>query len=103
MRVFKSALLAAAGMVTAMAFAGTASAADHKVPEPLFPVSQLLADKSAELVYPSVAGDFLVYSQRKGVADYSVMQVSARSLQAGGTEIKPTTLNEKIKRLGIQL
>lgn len=97
MKVLKHSLLAATGVAIGLVAAGNAAAADRKVPEPLYPVSQLIEEKSAELVYPSVAGDFLVYDRRKGIDDYSVMQVSARSLQAGGTEIKPTTLNEAVR------
>ncbi|HXH72761.1 MAG TPA: hypothetical protein VNI58_08120 [Mariprofundaceae bacterium] len=96
MKSIKQGFMAAAGLAAVMV-AGAAFAADNnKVPEPLYPVNLLLSEKSADLVYPSVAGDFLVYDRRKGVNDYSVVQVSARAIQSGGTEIRPTAVGEAV-------
>jgi len=73
---------------TATVFARTAS--------PLFPVSPVLADSKADELYPSVAGDFLVYSQRRG-GSYSVVRTSKSSPRTASGNVNPTVLNEAIR------
>ena len=66
----------------------------------LFPVSPVVAKKGALEVYPSVSGNYLVYSQRikKGsINEYQVVRVSKNSPQQEGRVIAPTQLYEAIR------
>ena len=72
-----------------------------KTPKPLYPVSPLIADSHADEVYPSVAGDFLVYSQRKK-NQYSVVRVSKTDPTTAGREVGPDLPHESI-RFGVAL
>ncbi|MDX8407695.1 MAG: hypothetical protein R8L58_04845 [Mariprofundaceae bacterium] len=67
------------------------------VPDALYPVSPLIADKRVDTVYPSVAGDFLVYSKHAGSGDFNIVRVSKYSPQAGGRSIHPVVLNEAVR------
>ncbi len=88
-----SALLAACVLV----FSWQANAAGfHQQEAPLFPVQPVLSDKHADLVYPSVAGDFLVYN-RKDSKGYSVVQTSRRSPRLDGRMIQPQFLGEAVR------
>jgi len=93
--------LSAAVLISSPVFAGNAFAADwgkqSAAAEALYPVSPLIADKKADTTYPSVAGDFLVYSKRAGVAEYNVARVSKYSLASGERNIKSLVLNEAIR------
>lgn len=75
--------------------------ASRSAPDPLFPVSPVLADKDVHEIYPSVAGNFLVYSQRKRNL-YSVVRVSKEAPQMQGRVIAPAQPKEMI-RFGIAL
>lgn len=68
---------------------------DQKVPDPICPIQIVLEDEKRETVYPSVAGDFIVYAQRKS-NEYSVIRVSKNDLHAQGRSIKAEQLNEAI-------
>jgi len=57
-------------------------------PAPLYPVTPYIAEKGVETVYPSVAGKFLVFGQRKG-HDYSVNRVSKSSPNTSHYKLKP--------------
>ncbi|MCF7821603.1 MAG: hypothetical protein K9M17_04065 [Mariprofundaceae bacterium] len=69
---------------------------ESKAPEPLYPVQVLLEDGKRETVYPSVAGDFIVYGQRKNNA-FSVIRVSKNDLHAQGRSIVPEQPHEAIR------
>ncbi|MFQ5581697.1 MAG: TolB family protein [Mariprofundaceae bacterium] len=73
----------------------------QKIPEPLYPVNPVIASQHIDEVYPSVAGDFLVYSQRKK-NQYSVVRVSRVTPSTIGREIKPDLPKEAI-RFGVAL
>ncbi|OIO69213.1 MAG: hypothetical protein AUJ57_09440 [Zetaproteobacteria bacterium CG1_02_53_45] len=61
-----------------------------------YPVTPLVAVKGVESVYPSVAGDFMVYAQRKG-GDYSVLRVSKESPDSGAYSLKPLTMIDDMR------
>jgi len=90
MTLYLKILLAAAIILTAIGSAAAKSA------PPLFPVTPLLTDSRADEFYPSVAGEFLVYSQRKkGI--YSVVRTSISSPQTANRDIHPTVLHEAVR------
>ena len=62
----------------------------------LYPVTPLVAEKGVESVYPSVAGDFMVYAQRKG-GDYSLLRASKNSPSSGAYHLKPLTLVDNMR------
>lgn len=74
---------------------------EKKVPEPLYPVQTVLQDESRETVYPSVAGNFVVYSQRAS-NQFSIMRVSSNDLNGMGHPITAAQPNEAI-RYGVAL
>ncbi len=61
-----------------------------------YPVSVVVSDDRADLVYPSVAGDFLVYSERRGDA-YRVVQASKADPSARERVIVPRYLREAVR------
>jgi hypothetical protein len=63
---------------------------------PLFPLSTVVSDSRADAVYPSVSGDFLVYSQRKH-GNFSVIQTSVDTPGNEERSIVPKQLNEAIR------
>jgi len=73
----------------------------QSAPMSLFPVSIVVADSHADTVYPSVAGDFLVYSQLKD-DQFSVIQTSAATPGDEGRRIVPAQLNEAV-RFGVAI
>jgi len=97
MRYLKNSFLAVAALGVSALGAASAYAADNKIPEPLYPIKPLLSEKGADLFYPSAAGDFLVYDRLKNVDQYSVVQVSSRAVQSGGTEIRPEVVGEAVR------
>jgi len=68
----------------------------QKVPEAIYPIHSVLEDKKREIVYPSVAGNFVVYSQRKN-NEFSVVRVSKGDLNADGRSIAAAQLHEAIR------
>jgi len=78
-----------------------AYATSRSAPTPLSPVFPVLADKNVHEVYPSVAGNFLVYSQRKKNI-YSVVRVSKQAPKLQSRIIAPVQLHEMI-RFGVAL
>ncbi len=76
-------------------------AASLRAIDPLFPVSPVIATRDAHELYPSVAGDYLVYSQRKNGV-YSVVRVNKLNPGQRGRVIARTQLNEMI-RFGVAL
>ena len=69
---------------------------ESKVSEPIYPVQIVLEDEKRETVYPSVAGDFIVYGQRKS-NEYSVIRVSKNDLHAQGRSITAEQPKEAIR------
>ncbi|WP_018293740.1 TolB family protein [Mariprofundus ferrooxydans] len=64
--------------------------------EALYPVSPLIVTKGVDSIYPSVAGDFMVYSTM--VLDHSgVVRVSKFSPKAAVREVKPMVVDEAIR------
>jgi len=93
----KSWLNLVAGLIVTVSLGQTAIArTEQKVPEPIYPVQVMLEDAKRETVYPSVAGDFVVYSQRVNNA-FSVVRVSKGDLNAAGHPIVAAQHNEAIR------
>ncbi|PIP03086.1 MAG: hypothetical protein COW18_10720 [Zetaproteobacteria bacterium CG12_big_fil_rev_8_21_14_0_65_54_13] len=68
----------------------------HDEKEALYPVTPLIVNKGVDSIYPSVAGDFMVYSTM--VLDHgSVVRVSKHSPQSAVREVKPMVLDETIR------
>ncbi|MDX8396137.1 MAG: hypothetical protein R8K22_06965, partial [Mariprofundaceae bacterium] len=85
------------GAVMAMAWAQPMVAqAKRVIPDAINPVSIILEDKKREIIYPSVSGDFLVYSQRKS-NEFSVMRVPADNVTIEGHSIKGTQPHEMLR------
>lgn len=93
--------LGACAVAVALAAPMTAEAKKQEIPAPIYPVKVLLEDKKVEIYYPSVAGDFLVYSRRKS-NEYSVVRVPVDQATAAGREITPDQPHEAI-RFGVAL
>ena len=79
-----------------LAMSQPAFAEKPKTPDPLFPTSPYLQDKKADFVYPRVAGDFLVYSQRKG-GEFSVVRISKKTPAMSSRTVEPTMRQEAIR------
>ena len=71
-------------------------------PKPLFPVSPLIADQGVDSLYPSVAGDFIVYGKRKGDT-YNVVRVSKDSPQGSSYKIKAMSAMNNDVRYGVAI
>jgi len=81
---------AAAMFMTAQPLFAASEAAFAKkntVQEALYPVSPLIIEKDSDAIYPSVAGDFMVYGKRKGDA-FNVVRVSKHSPKGNSYQIK---------------
>jgi len=64
--------------------------------EALYPVSPLIINKGVDSIYPSVAGDFMVYSTMT-LAHAGVARVSKYSPNAAVREVKPMIRDEAIR------
>lgn len=85
------------GLMMTTSFGQAALArAEQKVPDPVYPVEIVLEDAKRETVYPSAAGEFIVYAQRVS-NEFSVVRVSKGDLRAQGRFIKAEQLNEAIR------
>lgn len=85
------------GLMIAASFGQAALArAEQKVPDPIYPVEVVLEDAKRETVYPSAAGEFIVYSQRAN-DQFTVVRVSKHDLHAQGRSIGPEHLKEQIQ------
>jgi hypothetical protein len=62
----------------------------------LFPVDLVLSDKKYDLVYPSIAGNHLVYSTYY-IGDFSVVRVPVNQADLEGKRVDPTMLNEALR------
>jgi len=88
--------------VLTIAFAATPALAARMQAEPaLYLVSSVVADKHADIVYPSIAGHSLVYSVRSSDA-YSVIQADVSSPASEVSRIKARYLGEAL-RFGVAL
>ena len=67
----------------------------------LFPVSSFLYDKKHDLVYPSIAGSFVVYNQIYH-KDFRVVRVPIDQVDLTGKRVEPMMLNE-VLREGVAL
>ncbi len=97
--------LCATLIVAMLALPSLASARHHdndpNGAAPLYPVSPLIVKKGVDAIYPSVAGDFLVFSTHH-IEDYGVERVSKYSPLAASRAVKPMVLREAI-RFGVAL
>ncbi|MFQ5355433.1 MAG: TolB family protein [Mariprofundaceae bacterium] len=73
----------------------------HKAPAPLFPVQTVIADRQSDEIYPSIAGNYLVYSLRKS-HQFAVARVSVDAATASGRGIVPNQPKEAV-RYGVAL
>ena len=86
-----------AGVMITVAFGQTAIArTEQKVPDPIYPVQVVLEDAKRETVYPSAAGEFIVYSQRAN-DQLSVVRVSKHDLHAQGRTITAAQAREQVQ------
>lgn len=76
-------------------------AASHSAEPPLNPVEPYIVEKGEESIYPSVAGDFLVFGQRN-IGDYRVMRVSKNSPDSSRYVMKSMAPNEDM-RFGVAI
>ena len=67
---------------------------------PLFPVAPFIAEPGYDSIYPSVAGDFLVYGKRQGGV-FDVVRVSRQSPAGSSYKINPMSKINKDIRYGV--
>jgi len=85
-----------------IAFTTTPALAARMQAKPaLYPVSSVVADKHADIIYPSIAGHSLVYNVRTSDA-YSVVQADVSNPASEVSRIKPRYLKEAF-RFGVAL
>jgi len=85
------------GLIITISLGQTAMArTGQKVPDPIYPVQVILEDGKRETIYPTVAGDFVVYSQRVN-NKFSVVRVPKNTLNAAGHPIAASQPNEAIR------
>lgn len=99
MKLSKHLAFSAVGLMMATMPAAAQSVARDSAP--LFSVSPVIVDRQADEVYPSVAGDFLVYSQRKD-GELSVRQTSVASPKREIRNVSPRLRGEAV-RFGMAL
>ncbi len=68
----------------------------NKVPQPLFSISPYVADRGVETVYPSVAGKFVVFGQRKA-GDFSVVRASKAAPNTSRYVLKKLALHDSMR------
>jgi hypothetical protein len=89
-------------MVQPLFAAGYGVDGRNTAPEPLYPVSPLIAEKGFDSLYPSVAGDFIVYGKRKGDT-YHVVRVSRHSPEGSSYQIKAMSSINNDVRYGVAI
>jgi len=92
----KSLWMAVAVTVFSVQPALASSYGSKQVQPALYPVSPLLVKKGVDSTYPSVAGDFLVFSTTRG-DEYRVERVAKHSPDATSRIIKPMIVRESIR------
>lgn len=65
-------------------------------PAPLYQMTPYIAEKGVESVYPSVAGEFLVFGQRKD-SEFSVFRVSKNTPNSSRYKMKKLALNDSMR------
>ncbi|MDQ6974001.1 MAG: hypothetical protein Q9M10_03880 [Mariprofundaceae bacterium] len=90
MKLCWGSLLAVSMLTSQMVHAKTPSE-----PE-LFPVSSYLSNKHQDLVYPSIAGNFLVYNEVRH-DEFSVVRVQVDQADMTGKRVDPMMLNEALR------
>ncbi len=88
--------LALLAMVLSAQSALASSYGSKQTAQALYPVSPLLVKKDVDSVYPSVAGDFMVFNTVKGDA-FRVERVSKHSPDSASRSIKPMIVREAIR------
>jgi len=97
-----SVLRACTAILTIAFVTSPAWAASRMKTEPaLYPVVSAVADKNADIFYPSIAGNSLVYNARTS-DEYSVIQADVSNPASEVSRIKPRYLNENF-RFGVAL
>ena len=66
------------------------------VQDPLHPIAPYIADRGIESVYPSVAGQFVVFGQRKG-DDLSMFRVSKATPNSSRYQLKKLALHDSMR------
>jgi len=67
-----------------------------EIQPPLYPVTPLVVKKGVDVTYPSVAGDFMVFSTGNG-NEYNVERVSKHSTASASRVMKTMVLREAIR------
>ena len=83
------------GLLACLCVSGVAYASKNVSPE-LFPVSSFLYDKHHDVVYPTIAGSFLVYNEIRH-HEFSVVRVPVNQPDMTGKRVDPTMLNEALR------
>lgn len=89
-------LWAALPVLLLSAQSGIASGVNKETQPPLYSVSPLIVKKGVDSTYPSVAGDFLVFSTGDGT-EYRVERVSKYSPASASRVMKTMVLHEAIR------
>ena len=102
----KSFYLAAAAallMASQPAMAQSSLSKRNNTPEqPLFPVVSYVAEQGYDSLYPSVAGNFMVYGKRQGDV-FDVVRVSKNSPSGSSYKINPMSKINKDVRYGVAI
>ena len=94
---------AAAFLVSAQPLLAASHFGKNSKPEkPLFPVSPLISEPGYDSLYPSVAGDFMVYGKRQGDV-FDVVRVSKNSPTGSSYKINPMSQINKDVRYGVAI
>ena len=94
-KVWKHGLSLGALSLALVGLSGVAQAKEDTVVEP-FPVTLLLSDKKHDVVYPTVAGDFMVYNEIYH-KEFSVVRVPVNQVDMAGKRVDPMMLNEALR------
>ena len=92
----KSLWLAVSALLLSMQPGITSTVNAKTIQPPLYPVSPLLVKKGVDVIYPSVAGDFMVFSTSDG-DKYRVERVSKHSPGSTSRVMKTMVLREAIR------
>jgi len=88
--------LGAAALLWMVPQAWAASYTGHAEKQALYPVSPLIVKKGVDSIYPSVAGDFMVFDTFHG-DDFRVERVSSNSPNASSRPVKTMVVREAIR------
>jgi len=79
-----------------MMFVPSSWASNNQANDPLFPVSPLVVQKGVDSLYPSVAGDFMVFSTYHN-SQFGVERVSKNSPTGSSRAVKTMVIDEAIR------